>query len=123
MRIHFKGTRYDIPAPITEYAKKRLDALKKFVGKNGSDAVQVYADLGKASGAHQNGRIWRAELNADVEGKRYTAEAVEESIENAIDRSTEDLAREIRRDRQRSQSLFRKGGAALKSLLQNPQGA
>lgn len=116
MQIHFKGTNYDLPANITELARKKVESLAKYIGENRENA-RAYVDLGKETEAHQNGKIWRADINFDVEGSRFYAKAVEDSIEKAIDRSVSELARELQTARKRQQSLVKKGGGVIKSLM------
>lgn len=122
MQINFKGTNYELPASISELAKRKLDNLTKYLGK-GKEHARAYVDLGKETEAHQNGKIWRADINFDVDGNRFYAKAVEESIEVAIDRSVGDLARELQTARKREQSLARKGGSIIKSLMRGGQSA
>ena len=116
MEIHFKGTNYDMPVKVSQFAKQKIDMLKKYVG-NKDEAARAYVELGQESEAHQNGRIWRAEINFDIDGSRYRAVAIEETIENAIDQAVGELAGELRKARERKQVLARRGGATLKSML------
>ena len=116
MQIHFKGTNYDLPGNISALAKKRVEGLTKYLGK-GKENARAYVDLGKETGAHQNGNIWRADINFDVDGNRFYAKAIEDSIEKAIDRSVNELASELRTAFKRQQSLVKKGGSIIKSLM------
>ena len=116
MQIHFKGTNYDLPANITELARKKVESLAKYIGESRENA-RAYVHLGKETEAHQNGRIWRADINFDSEGSRFYAKAVEENIEKAIDKSVSELARELQTARKRQQSLVKKGGGVIKSLM------
>lgn len=118
MQIHFKGTNYDLPATISALAKRKVDGLAKHLGK-GREHARAYVDLGRETGAHQNGKIWHADINFDIDGNRFYAKAVEESIEKAIDRSVSELARELQTARKREQSLAKKGGSIIKSLMRN----
>lgn len=117
MHIHFKATNYEITLDIREFATKKLSSIAKFVGTEEKSEAQLYVELGKVSEAHAHGRIWRAELNFDQGGKRLHAEATEESLEDAIDRSCEDLAQLLRNNKTRKETLGRRGGRMLKSML------
>lgn len=116
MQIHFKGTNYELPAPITALARKKVEGLQKYLGKDRENA-RAYVDLGKETEAHANGKIWRADINFDADGTRFYAKAVEESIEKAIDKAVNELASELRTARKREQSLMKKGGSIIKSLM------
>lgn len=121
MEIRFKGINYDLPAPVTERASKKIQSLKKYLKKD-ADNARAYVELGKISEAHQTGPIWKAEINFSVPGTFFRAEAVEETMDNAIDRATNELGKELRRAKKRNESLVRKGGAFFKSLTQRAQG-
>lgn len=120
MQIHFKGSNYELPARISALARKKVEGLRKYIGKD-TEYARAYVDLGKESEAHQNGKIWRADINFDVDGNRFYAKAVEESIEKAIDTAVQELATELKTARKRQQSLSRKGGGIIKSLMRGLQ--
>ena len=117
MQINFKATNYEIPLDIRDFATKKLSSISKFVGTEEKSEAQIYIELGKVTEAHAHGRIWRAELNFDQGGKRFRSEATEESLEDAIDRSIEDLAHALRSDKTRRETLGRRGGRMFKSML------
>lgn len=117
MQLHFKGSNYEITPEISAHATKKLTSIKKHLGR-GKDRAFAYVDLGKESVAHQNGRIWYADINLEWEGQKFYARAVEETLENAIDRAANELKSEIHSSRKRKQSLARKGGALFKSFIQ-----
>lgn len=117
MQIRFKGIHYDLPATITERAQKKLSSIRKYLGRD-ADTARAYVELGKISEAHQTGPIWQALINFSFRGGAFRAEAVEETIENALDRATGELAKEVRRSKKKQESLIRRGGALFKMLSQ-----
>jgi ribosomal subunit interface protein len=116
MQINFKGSNYDLPVNVSEYAQKKIEGLTKYLGKNAPEA-RAYVDLGKETEAHLNGAIWRADINLDVDGNRFYAKAIEDSIEKAIDKAASELGSELRTASERQQSLLKKGGTIIKSLM------
>jgi ribosomal subunit interface protein len=116
MHIQFKGTNYELAADVTARAERKIGQLKKYLGKR-SEPTQVFVELGKDTGAHQSGAIWRTRINLIVVGVQHHAEAVAETMEAAIDKATSDLRSELQRATRKNESLFRKGGAMMKSLL------
>lgn len=117
MQINFKGTNYDLTPEISAHATKKLEGLKKYL-KQAEETTYVYVDLGKETEAHQSGRIWYADINVDWDGKRFYAKALEETLENAIDRAVNELKSELATAREKRQSLIRKGGLMFKNLMQ-----
>ncbi len=116
MQINFKGTNYELPVEISDLARRKVEGLTKYLGK-GKENARAYVDLGKETEAHQNGNIWRADINFDVDGNRFYAKAIEDSIEKAIDRAVSELASELQTARKRQQSLVKKGGGVIKDLM------
>ncbi|MBU2104100.1 ribosome-associated translation inhibitor RaiA [Patescibacteria group bacterium] len=116
MEIHFKGTNYELPSSVSRYAQRKIGSLKKYVKKS-EEVVQVYVELEKETHSQAAGRIWRAEINFDLDGKLFRAVATEDAIEKAIDESVAELARAVRTTQEKKQDLARRGGATIKSLL------
>ncbi|MBA3789001.1 HPF/RaiA family ribosome-associated protein [Patescibacteria group bacterium] len=121
MEIHFKTPRgkdaeNEISGKTTEFAERKIRNLKKYLGKE-KESAQVYVELGKDTEAHASGNIWRAMVNLDSHGKRYHADATGETIEAAIDVAVRELEAELRKAKQRRESLLRKGGGALKAFM------
>lgn len=117
MQIHFKGTNYEITPEASTHVVKKLNGLAKHLGKGKDDAF-AYVDLGKETEAHQNGRIWYADINLEWEGQRFYAKALEETLENAVDRAVNEMKSAVHTARKREQSLTRRGGAVFKSFIQ-----
>lgn len=121
MEIHFKITHNEevekeVTLEVTEKMERKLNALKKYLG-NKDELVQVYVELGKISEAHQNGNVWRTQINLDVKGQRYHADSTADHIQTAIDLAVKELEAELRKATQRSKSMIRKGGSVLKSFM------
>ncbi|HEX2792675.1 MAG TPA: HPF/RaiA family ribosome-associated protein [Candidatus Paceibacterota bacterium] len=116
MQIHFKGTNYELTSEHTAHAQKKLEGLRKYLGK-GNEYARAYVDIGKETEAHQTGRIWYVDINFDADGTRFYAKAVEETIESAIDRAVGDLASALHTARKRHISMVRKGGVMLKGMM------
>ena len=117
MQIHFKGTNYELTPEISEHATKKLQGLRKYL-KRAHEMAYVYVDLGKETEAHQNGRIWYADINLEWNGEKFYAKALEETLENAVDKATNELKSALQSAREKRQSLVRKGGGMFKSLMQ-----
>jgi ribosomal subunit interface protein len=118
MNIQFKGTNYELTSDMTDLATRKIQGLQKYVGKIGAEPA-AYVDLGKHSEAHQNGAIWYADCNLDVEGKRYYAKAEAETLRNAIDKMVGELAKELRGAKQKHETMIRKGGGRVKAFFRD----
>jgi ribosomal subunit interface protein len=116
MEIQFKGTNYHLASDMTELAERKLQGLKKFLGKPEKPA-QAYVDLGKVTEAHQNGAIWYADANIDVNGESFNAKAEGENLRLAIERMVKEMAMELRSAKQKRETLKRKDGGRLKNMF------
>lgn len=116
MQIQIKGTNYELAADMADLVTRKIEGLEKYTGKAGSEPA-AYVDMGKLTEAHQNGNIWYADCNLDVEGKRYYAKAEAETLRAALDRMAAELAKEVRRDHKKRHSLMKRGGARIKELF------
>lgn len=116
MQIQFKGTNYTLDPFLTSLAERKIEGLGKYTAKAGSEPI-AYVDLGKFTEAHQNGAVWYADCNFDVEGKRYYAKASAETLRSAIDKMVAELAKELRRDHKKKHSLLKRSGSRVKEFF------
>ena len=127
MEIHFKSAHTkdvedEVTPDVIAITERKLVALKKYVKKTG-ETTQVYVEFGKATEAHQNGNVWRVQINLDSKGKRYHADSSREQIRTAIDVAVGEIETSLRKAKQRDQNMFRRGGAAIKSFMQGQKEA
>lgn len=121
MEIHFKSTlskedEHEVSKNPTAFAERKIRPLKKYL-KGVDEVTQVYVELGKATAAHQTGAIWRTQINLDSEGKRYHSDATADKLETAIDKAVKEIEAELRTAKQRTRTMMRRGGGALKSFM------
>lgn len=119
MRIHFKGTNYELSPQMTRFAEKKIKTLKKHAG-NQDSVAQAFINLTKL-GTQNTGKVWRAELNLDINGKRYNATETADTLESAIEAVASEVGRELESTRKRERDLVRRGGSVIKSLMRGFQ--
>lgn len=115
MDITIKGTKYDVTPEVTKLVTKRVATLEKFL--KSMPEAHVYVELEKVQPLQQNGPIWRAECMLQIPGEVIRAEATEHSFDTAVPKAVGDLSREIRKYKNKRNSLGKKGGAMLKAML------
>ena len=116
MQIQFKGTNYELTDEETDLTSKKVESLKKYLGKEEKE-VHAYITLGKHTEAHQTGDIWFAEGKIDTDGHTYFAKAESATLRSATDKMIGELAREMSRAHTKQRSLLRRGGARIKHLF------
>ena len=111
--ITFKQTNVSIDDSLPHFVEQKLLTLEKFIG---SAPALCEVEFERVS-HQQNGDICRAEVNLTVNGKLYRAEATAETYEKAIDIVQSELDTELRRAREKQETMLKRGGRKLKELL------
>ena len=112
--INFKATNTNLEPTLTDLAERKYTALEKFW----SDDAQVFCEVEFDKVTSRNGGpIHRVEVNLTVNGKLYRAEATMESFEEAIDEVRDELEQELRRTKEKQDTLVRKGGRQMKERI------
>lgn len=119
MEIYFKTSRktevQEVTPKVTAIATRKLNALKKYL-EHRKSVAKVYVELGKDSEAHQQGSIWRAQINLDCDGKRFHADSTKEQLEIALTSAINELEQELRKSKQYHHTMLLKGGGILKNI-------
>lgn len=111
--ITFKQTNITVDDHLPDLIEQKLITLEKFIGEAPSLCEVEFERLTH----QQTGDIHRVEVNLTVNGKLYRAEATAESFEAAVDEVRDELDAELRRTREKDNTLLKRGGRKLKSLL------
>lgn len=116
MNISIKATGKALAADSRVLAEGKLRALEKRLGENAGTAL-LECEIEESIAAVRAGARYRAEGTLKVNGKVLRAEATNASLEGAIDRVRDELARELRKASGKSRERVKQGGAALKRRL------
>ena len=100
MRIEIHYTKFQAAPNISEYAKKRIGALKKFLKRfEKNTEVAVFVELARTTQHHRKGDVFYAEVTLKIPGKPMRATSTGSDIRLAIDEVKEKLEKELRRDK------------------------
>lgn len=116
LRINTKTKNFTPTPALEEKLEKRLLTLERVLPKSVSE-VLCEVELEKITEHRASGAIYRTELNISFEGTMVRAEAIEESMETAIDHAKGEMKREIEKIRSRKESVVRRGARKAKDLL------
>jgi ribosomal subunit interface protein len=114
-RITLKTTNFEILPHIEKLLDKRLGTLGKFV-PDYEPAQTCEVELEKLTG-QQTGNIYRTEINLQVGGTLFRAEATAERMEDAIEQAKNELKSEIIRKMGKRRSLFKRGAQRIKKMI------
>jgi len=119
MQINLVGKNIELTKPIKEYVLKRVTNLEKLLSKMEADGGEVHAnfEVGKATNHHKGGNVFHADCLINIKGQEFYVSADEEDLYQAIDTVKENLFREISKNKDRKQTLFKRGATSVKKML------
>ena len=116
LNIKIKTTNFDKTPAIEDYVYKKMASLEKFLNKEGNVLCEV--ELGKTTGHHKSGEIFKAELNiVESKGRQFFIKADETDLYAAIDVMRDNAEEVIVSKKKKENSLFRRGAMRIKKLL------
>lgn len=117
MKINLKAKNIELTPEIKDYAQKRLNYFDKFIKKVDPQSIICDVELEKVIGDQQKGDVFRAEINLEIAGKFYRGEDRSENIFSAVDSVKDQVAREIKRTKEKKVDLMRRGGRSIKKAF------
>ena len=117
--VKIKATNIEQTPALEEYARKRLSQLEKFLKHYSRESGELVfeIEIGKTTKHHKHGDVFRAEINFTAGGNNFYTESTQENLYAAIDKAKDELARELRRHKNKHHSLVKRGGAQFKKLM------
>lgn len=113
--VSIKGTNVTLTDSIVDTIEKKLLSLSKFTEKM-EPMAELRVEVGKTTRHHKKGMVWRAEANFMVPGTLLRAEVEGEALYASIDELREELERQIKHYKERTQTRVRKGARLAKKL-------
>jgi len=117
MKFSIKTKNFESTEEIENYLDKKLKSLEKFLSSFNRDLVKVEVEIGRTTKHHQAGDIFRAEINLSINGKLFRVESEQESLYAAIDEVRDDLEREIKKFKEKRETIFIRGARSIKKKL------
>lgn len=115
MNINIKATNMELTSAISDYVNKRLSGIEKFV-KTGEKVI-TYIEVGKTTNHHKQGDVFRAEFNIEISGTKFYTFSEKEDLYEAIDDAKKEIIRQITSNKDRKQTLFKRGAKSVKKML------
>lgn len=113
--ITFKTSNTEPNPALQTLITGKLTGLSKFI----HDGVHARCEVEFIKeAAHQTGNIYRVEVNLMINGTMHRAVATEGSFESAIDAVRSELYHELDKKTSKRETMLRRGGRMLKSLMQ-----
>jgi putative sigma-54 modulation protein len=115
MNINIKTTNISLTPAISDYTNKRINKIAQLLDTDPSSQCDV--ELGKTTGHHNKGQIFRAEIHIVGAGKNLYATSEKEDLYAAIDIVRDDILRELKSNKEKRTSFVRRGGARMKAMI------
>lgn len=117
MSINIQITKMRLPKEAREHLTSKLEALRKFIDLD-SDRAKVQVEVGKTTGHHKSGNIFKAEITIREGRYVFRADASEEDVVTAIDKMQNMILRNLRDARKKGKAAQRSGARKVKAVLQ-----
>ena len=119
MQINLQSKNMDLTEAIHDYVFKRVTNLEKLLSKIEAKEgkAMVNFEVSKSTNHHKAGEIFHADCSVNIDGKNFYGESDHEDLYSAIDEVKENLFNEIRKNKDRRQTLFKRGAASIKKML------
>lgn len=101
---------------IQSYIEKRLKGLERIITSL-KESPTVYVEVGKTSKRHKSGDIFKAEVRTMLKGASLYAVAEQADLYAAIDEVKDEIEAEAKKLKAKGQTLARKGGQKVKTLM------
>lgn len=117
MKITIKGTNLKLSDSLYWYIDKKINELEKFIEgvgqepkKGGLPPVQCWVEVGKTTGHHRSGNIYRAEVQIKLPGSEgVRAESVQPDLYLAIDQIKDEIQRQLKRYKSKQAAKHERG--------------
>ena len=119
MQINLQGKNIELTQVIKDYISKRVTNLEKLLFKieQGRGKVMVNFEVSKSTNHHKSGEIFHADCLIKIDGKEFYGSADKEDLYQAVDVVKDSLYNEINKNKDRRQTLFKRGASSIKKML------
>jgi putative sigma-54 modulation protein len=119
MQINIQGKNLELTPAIKDYVSKRITDLEKLLSgiESKKGEARVDFEVVKTTNHHKAGEIFHASCRINIDGQKFYGESDSEDLFSAIDEVKETLFNEINKNKDRRQTLFRRGAASVKKML------
>jgi len=119
MKINIKAKNMELTPAIRDYVTKRVTNLEKLISKienKGGEAL-VNFEVGKSTNHHKMGDVFHSDCLINMNGEEFYSSADGEDLYQTIDQVKESLFYEINKNKDRRQTLFKRGALSVKKML------
>lgn len=119
MKINFQAKNIEITEAIHDYVVKRVTNLDKLLVEIEAESGEVIVlfSLSKTTHHHKSGEVFHADCSINIKGKKFYSSVNSEDLYQAIDEVKDKLYAEINKNKDRRQTLFKRGATSVKKMM------
>jgi putative sigma-54 modulation protein len=119
MKINLQGKNLELTPAIHDYVVKRVTNLGRLLSviEEKKGEIMVRFNVSKITKHHKEGEVFEADCSITIKGENFYSSVVMEDLYQAIDAVKENLFNEIEKNKDRKQTLFRRGAKSVKKML------
>lgn len=119
MQINLQGKNIELTEAIKDYVLKRVTNLEKLLSKieTRGGEVNLNFEVAKTTNHHKSGVVFHADCLINIKGEKFYSSADTNDLYAAIDQVKETLFNDIQKNKDRRQTLFKRGAASIKKML------
>lgn len=119
MQINLQGKNFELTDTIKDYVLKRVTNLEKLLSsiEKGGGEVFINFEVGKSTNHHKSGEVFHSDCLINIDGEKFYSSSDKEDIYQTIDEIKDTLFNEIKKNKDRKQTLFKRGATSVKKML------
>jgi ribosomal subunit interface protein len=117
IQAEIKTTDLELTPAIKDYVESKLLQLEKFVNST-EGGVTAQVEIGKVTEHHRSGDVFMAEINLQDYGRVFRAVVTTSDLYAALDQVKDEIVRQVTNNRDKKQTLFRRGARRFKGFIQ-----
>lgn len=102
---------------LNAFIEGKMKKIGVFLKKDPSALAAI--EVGTTGGGQRTGDVFRGEIHLTFSGGNLYAEAVADNLHKAIDRTVEEMRRELRKAKSRNRDMVRRGAATVKEFFRS----
>lgn len=119
MQIILQGKNIELTEAIKDYVSKRVTNLEKLLSniETNKGEARVKFEVRKTTNHHKAGEIFHADCTINIDGNNFYGESDNIDLYRAIDEVKEQLFNDINKNKDRRQTLFKRGSSSVKKMF------
>lgn len=119
MQINLQSKNIELTDTLKDYVLKKVTNFGKLLSdiETQKGEARVKFEVSKTTKHHKTGEIFHAECTININGQNFFGESDHEDLYSAIDEVKEQLFNDIGKNKDRKQTLFRRGASSVKKML------